>query len=152
MRECSPPKTCHVSHVTCLMPRVPCHVSHVTCHNFFLLLFFRTKWWSLSVEGMSSTGLPRLVLMTITHDIDIMVQSPLQLYGRHASSLKAWTPAVPKTVPRVEENPNRQSLNYWPRTSLPTVLHQWFFIRSGRDFHQLGPLGRVGLVVPMSVC
>ena len=35
--------TCHVSHVTC-------HVSHVMCH------FFWTKWWSLSVEGLLSTG------------------------------------------------------------------------------------------------
>ena len=44
--------TCHVSHVTC-------HVSRVTCHNFFLFFFsffFRTKWWSLSVEGLLSTG------------------------------------------------------------------------------------------------
>ena len=48
MRECSPPQTCHVSHFTCLM-------SHVTCHNF-VLLFFWTKWWSLSVEGLLSTG------------------------------------------------------------------------------------------------
>ena len=50
MRECSPPQRCHVSHVTC-------HVSHVTCHGsrFFLLLFW-TKWWSLSVEGLLSTG------------------------------------------------------------------------------------------------
>ena len=63
---------CHVSRVTCHMSRVTCHVSHVTCHFFifffffffliFFFFFFRTKWWSLSVEGLSSTGLPRLVL------------------------------------------------------------------------------------------
>ena len=42
---------CHVSRVTC-------HVSRVMCHNFFslFLLFFRTMWWSLSVEGLLSTG------------------------------------------------------------------------------------------------
>ena len=40
MRECSPPKTCHVSRVTCHM-------------SFF---FLRTQWWSLSVEGLWSTG------------------------------------------------------------------------------------------------
>ena len=41
--------TCHVSHVTCYMSRVTCHVSHVT-------FFFFIKWWSLSVEGLLSTG------------------------------------------------------------------------------------------------
>ena len=77
MRECSPPQMCHVSHVTCHVSCVTCHVSRVTCHMsrvtfFFILLllllfylfiffFFLTKWWSLSVEGLSSTGLPRLV-------------------------------------------------------------------------------------------
>ena len=34
--------------------RVTCHVSHVTSHIFFF--FFRTKWWTLSVEGLLSTG------------------------------------------------------------------------------------------------
>ena len=33
-----------------------CHVSHVTCHIFFFF-FLRTKWSSLSVEGLLSTGL-----------------------------------------------------------------------------------------------
>ena len=74
MRECSPPQTCHVSHVTCHVSRVTCHVSHVRCHMshfffdffflnfyFYLFIFFRTLWLSLSVEGLSSTGLPRLV-------------------------------------------------------------------------------------------
>ena len=50
MRECSPPITCRMSHVTCPM-------SHVTCHmSLFFLLFFWTKWWSLLVEGLVSTG------------------------------------------------------------------------------------------------
>ena len=54
--------TCHVSHVTCHMSRVTCHVSHVTCHmsratcHFFFFFFFWTKRWSLSVEGLLSTG------------------------------------------------------------------------------------------------
>ena len=53
-RMFTPPKRvmCHVSRVTC-------HVSRVTCHvSFFLLLFFFfwTKWWSLLVEGLLSTG------------------------------------------------------------------------------------------------
>ena len=38
---------CHVSHVTC-------HMSHVMCH--MSLLFFWTNLWSLSVEGLLSTG------------------------------------------------------------------------------------------------
>ena len=62
LRECSTPQTCHMSHVTCHMSSVTCHVSRVTCHFFIFFIFFlRTKWWSLSVEGLSSTGLPRLV-------------------------------------------------------------------------------------------
>jgi hypothetical protein len=45
--------TCHdVSRVTCHVSHVTCHVSHV----IFFPSFFRTKWWSLSVEGLLSTG------------------------------------------------------------------------------------------------
>ena len=57
----------HVSHVTCHMPGDMCHVScvrclvsGVKCHFFFLFffsfLFLSTKWWSLSREGLLSTG------------------------------------------------------------------------------------------------
>ena len=56
----------NVSCVACHMSRVMCHMSRVTCHmsrffsRFFLLFFFfsffQTKWWSLSVEGLLSTG------------------------------------------------------------------------------------------------
>ena len=69
MRECSPPLTCHVSHVLCHVSRVTCHVSHVTCNmshvtchmsNFFYF-FFLTKWLRVSVEGLLSTGHTRLV-------------------------------------------------------------------------------------------
>ena len=59
--------TCHMSCVTCHMLRVTCHMSRVTCHVslfLFFSFFLRTKWWSLSVEGLSSTGLPRLVFST----------------------------------------------------------------------------------------
>ena len=53
---------CHMSCVTCHMSCVTCHVSRVTCHvsHVTLLFFFsRTKWWSISMEGLLSTG-PRL--------------------------------------------------------------------------------------------
>ena len=40
MRECSPPQTCHVSHVTCHVSRVKCHMSHVTCHVSHVTFFF----------------------------------------------------------------------------------------------------------------
>ena len=53
-REGSPPPTCHASCVTCHMSHVMCHVSHVKYHNYYY--FFVTKWWSLSVEGVLSTG------------------------------------------------------------------------------------------------
>ena len=47
----------NMSHVMCHVSRVTCHMSRVTCHNFFYyLFFFWTKWWSLSVEGLLSTG------------------------------------------------------------------------------------------------
>ena len=37
------------------MSYVMCHMSRVTGHiYFFIHLFFRTKWWSLSVEGLLS--------------------------------------------------------------------------------------------------
>ena len=48
-----------MSYVMCHVSRVTCHVSHVTCHMSHFLsffLFFRTKWWSLSLEGLLSTG------------------------------------------------------------------------------------------------
>ena len=44
---------CHLSHVMCHVSRVTCHMSCVTCHIY---LFFLTKGWSLSVEGLLSTG------------------------------------------------------------------------------------------------
>ena len=66
--------TCHVTHVTCHVSCVTCHVSHVTCqascvtfhmsHVIFFLLLFRTKWWSLLVEGLLSAGPTLSSLMT----------------------------------------------------------------------------------------
>ena len=47
--------TCHMSRVTCHVSCVACHVSNVICH-FSHIYFFQTKWWSLSVEGLLSTG------------------------------------------------------------------------------------------------
>ena len=35
--------------------RVTCHMSHYYYYLLFIY-FFRTKWWSLSVEGLLSTG------------------------------------------------------------------------------------------------
>ena len=57
--------TCHMSRVTCNVSRVTCHMSHVMCHmsgvtchvsHVIIFFFFRTIWWSLSVEGLLSTG------------------------------------------------------------------------------------------------
>ena len=59
---------CHVSHVTCHLSPVTCHLSPVNCHlshvNFFLHYYkkkwhykkYWSKWWSLLVEGLLSTG------------------------------------------------------------------------------------------------
>ena len=45
---------CHMSGVTCHMSHVRCHVSGDTCQ--VPCLFFLTKWWSLSMAGLLSTG------------------------------------------------------------------------------------------------
>ena len=54
------PQTGHMSCVTCHVTcHGTCHVSHVTCtvsHVTFFSFFFMTKCWSLSVEGLLSTG------------------------------------------------------------------------------------------------
>ena len=50
---------CHVSCVTCHMSYVTCHMSRVTCHVSYVKkkkLKNVIKWWSLSVEGLLSTG------------------------------------------------------------------------------------------------
>ena len=71
MRECSPPQTCHVSHVTCHvshvmchMSRVTCHVSHVTCH-FFSPFFFGQSGEAYRWRVCYQRGLPRLVFFII---------------------------------------------------------------------------------------
>ena len=48
-----------------VIPCVRCHVSHVMCHRS-LFSFSFTKCWSQSVEGLLSTGLPRLVLSCLS--------------------------------------------------------------------------------------
>ena len=45
-----------MSHVACHMSHVTCHVSHVICHMSHVFKKNLTKWWSLSVEGLLSTG------------------------------------------------------------------------------------------------
>ena len=50
----------HVSQVMCHMSRVMCLMSGVMCH-FFSSSSFLTKWSRQSLEGLLSTGLPRLV-------------------------------------------------------------------------------------------
>ena len=46
-----------MSCVTCQLSRVTCLMKLLFCYNYFFL----TKWWSYSGEGLSSTGLFRLV-------------------------------------------------------------------------------------------
>ena len=56
--------TCHVSCVMCHMSRVTCHMSLFFFFLFFSF-FFLDKVVSLTVEGLSSTGLPRLVSQSV---------------------------------------------------------------------------------------
>ena len=67
MRECSPPKTSHMSCVTCHVSRVTCHVSHGTCHiahvtcHFFSSSFFEQSGEAYWCRVCYQWGLPRLV-------------------------------------------------------------------------------------------
>ena len=60
LRECSPPTTCHMSHVACHMSCVMCHMSHVTCHvscvTFFILFFSSDKVVKLIGGGSVING------------------------------------------------------------------------------------------------
>ena len=58
MRECSPPKTCHMSHVTCHVSCVTCHISCVTC---FFCFFFGQSGEAKRERVCYQRGLPRLV-------------------------------------------------------------------------------------------
>ena len=70
LENVSPPAfvTCHATRVMCQISCVTCHLSYVTIFflfflfNFFFVILFWTKWWSLSVENFFyRRGLPRLV-------------------------------------------------------------------------------------------
>ena len=83
---------CHMSRVTCHMSRVTCHMSCVTCQFFFLI-----KWWSLSVEGLSSTGLPCLVfhvkmilIISITFFINFINQTQVIYTTPELFDFKQW--------------------------------------------------------------
>ena len=71
--------TCHVSHVTCHMSRVTCHLSHDMCQmsHFYLfyIYFFFTKWRSLSLEGLLSTGPTLSSLFCINKIISHLLKS-----------------------------------------------------------------------------
>ena len=48
LRECSPPTTCHMSHVACHVSRVMCHMSCVACHMSYVTFFLQcgeAYWW-----------------------------------------------------------------------------------------------------------
>ena len=60
MRECSPPTTCHMSHIECHVSHVMCHVSHVTCHFFFWQIAETCRW-----RVCYQQGLPRLVFIIL---------------------------------------------------------------------------------------
>ena len=109
----TPPKrvTCHMSHVTCHVLRVTCHVSRVTCHvSFFyfiyLFIFFMTKWWSLSVEGLSSTGLSRLVFEWSDFP-KVQVTTESTCYPKTALRKCCWSPShtlLHKSYPKGVQN------------------------------------------------
>ena len=59
-RECSPPTTCHISHVTCHVSYVTCHMSHVKCNYYYFFFFWQNGEayrWRVSYQR----GLPPLV-------------------------------------------------------------------------------------------
>ena len=132
-----PPKhvMCHVSRVTCHVSHVTCHVSHVTCHMshiLFIFFIFWTMWWSLSVEGLLSTGptpssFPKWFSPKQIEAISFGKRFHDKLANTDCSK-EMWIPIL-------------KGLKH-----LNTVL-----VVSIKDFHQIGPLGRFNLLSAMSV-
>ena len=82
--------TCHVSRVTCHMSRVNFFFFYLFIYLFIYFFFFRTKWWSLSVEGLSSTGLPRLVIKHIIFFLIFSSKIFLLWSGDEGESIDCW--------------------------------------------------------------
>ena len=106
MRECSPPP-----HVTCHMSHVTCHMSHVTCHYYY---YFLTQWWSLSVEGLLSTGptLSSFLLPTwqVLNAVSLFIGTFRHVAGSSKSLKKANHPEIPVFYEGGHSNPVRTML------------------------------------------
>ena len=91
--------TCHVSRVTCHVSRVTCHVSRVTCHMsfFFFFFFFLTKWSSLSVEGLLSTGPTPSSLFQLRNDLlerPLYQKKFLFWIDMHRFCIRSWAKTI----------------------------------------------------------
>ena len=80
----------------CHMSCVTCHVSHVMCHTsfyLFIFIFLRTKWWSLSVEGLLSTGLTPSSFYNATDCYNVVICMGSWIPGsQHSNSLPSQSP------------------------------------------------------------
>ena len=103
-------------------------MSHVT-----LFFFSRTKWWSLLMEGLLSTG-------PTPSSLDLFIEQRIKDPFTILSCFWILYPML------VETNTWKWFLiKVWFSFSRKECF-MFFFV-----FHQLGPLGRVGLVVKKSV-
>ena len=115
LRECSPPQhfRCHVSHVTC-------HVSHVLC---------RTKWWSLSVEGLLSKGpTPSsfLTYSTCRQDILCFLQSLCQQHSRKGLNLAL----IGFSIYRVKYKPSSLYIILLPTQHFPALTEVKLYLKT----------------------
>ena len=69
------------------MSCVRCHMSCVTCH--FFSYFFLTMFWSLSVEGLLSTG-PTPPSFNIPLSLDFQYWIALPFFSHHLSSVRTY--------------------------------------------------------------
>ena len=84
--------TCHVSRVMCHVVHVTCHMSCVICHIYlFIYLFMENKLWSLSVEGLLSTGTtPSSFNSFIVVNIIIIFKCPINMSAKNWLTLSLY--------------------------------------------------------------
>ena len=130
------------------MSRFTCHVSHFTCHvsHFF---FFGLKWWSLLVEGLSSTGLPCLVFFS-----NMMIF----LWGVQSISLVIGSNGFSGILSDVDGSATVNSSRCFQAIllNLRGFGQAWLGLPATQMwdnffFHAMDQLGRSGLVVAMSI-
>ena len=103
-------------HVMCHVSCVTCHVSNVTCIIIIFFIFF-TNWWSLSVEGLLSTGpTPSSLLYFIVfvwlaqlHNLPNCYLQPSHLYLRGSKSQWSNVHSSPLRLVQITDCPRHSN-------------------------------------------